>query len=161
MFKVIISTDSDKTIFTTLFRMNMQEEKVINNLILEAILGSDKLKTIAYNIKKIRKTTRRADSMIVERDFERSYTNSIISELELENLNRSKNKQKKFDKKDDNNDKPKEDNRPWYQKHFWIVAIAGLIVYNIATFDSTKLKEAMNNANEQATQATNTQPAPR
>jgi tRNA U34 5-methylaminomethyl-2-thiouridine-forming methyltransferase MnmC len=130
----------------------MEEEKYINNLVLDTHLSSDGMGVYAYSLKKIRKTNRKADSMIVERPFDGSYISSTNTSKEEERKYQrsSERKQAKKEKAKEKDNTPQEDNRPWYQKHFWMLAIGGMIGYNIMTFDKSKFKEAMEQANQQA-----------
>ena len=157
-----VKSENDKNQYHTLLRFNMVEEKLINNLILEPILSADGMEIITYNIKKIRKTNRKADPMINEKSFDKSYISDEIVQ-KTKNIGKSKDtferrKNKKRNKKETQKDNsPKEDTRPWYSKYFWVLAIGGMIGYNIMTFDKEKLKDAMEQANRQqnGTQARN------
>ena len=127
----------------------MEEEKYINNLILESNLSSDGMSVYSYSLKKIRKTNRKADSMIVEKEFDTSYISSETTSTP--NRTHKSYERTHYQKKEPKKENQvQEDNRPWYQKYFWFLAIGGMIGYNILTFDKTKLKEAMEAANQQA-----------
>ena len=132
----------------------MVEEKYINNLVLQPILSADGMQVMTYNIKKIRKTNRKADSMISEKAFDKSYINDDSNQEEIKMKKTQESYERKRGKKNKNTQKEgkkvvEEDNRPWYSKYFWVLAIGGMIGYNIMTFDKTKLKEAMEQANRQ------------
>ena len=159
---VEIKEKSEKQTHNTLLRLNMEEEKYINNLVLIPNLSSDSMEVLSYQIKKIRKTNRKADPMISERPFDKSYINETEEETfktrsKIPRSGENKRAQKGEREKDKVKAQKEEDNRPWYQRYFWLLAIVGMIGYNIMTFDKQKLKDAMEAANQQqnATQGRN------
>lgn len=129
----------------------MQEEKYINNLLLVPMLSSDSMSVLSYDFQKIRKTNRKADSMISERTYEKSYIAGKDQEAPTTTKGRRKvdSKERKRVEAEQKKVEATQDNRPWYQRYFWVLAIGGMIGYNILTFDKQKLKEAMEAANQQ------------
>ena len=138
----------------------MQEERQINNLAVQCVLSSNKIKAVAYLIKKLRKSGRKADPMIVFSEFDGSYVDAGLEDWKMRRKAKIPKSaggagSKRNGPKGKADEETKEDNRPWYQRHMWLLLIGGMIVYNIMTFDKTKLTEAMNAANQQTTQGGN------
>lgn len=154
-FQVRVKSTEETYWHSSLFQLNMQEERQINNLALQAILSSNKEKTVAYQIKKLRKSGRKADPMIVFSEFDVSYSDSGLEDWKIgQTLKAPKSARSQSStgnsSQNAKDSEPQEDTRPWYQRHMWLLMIGGMIVYNIMTFDKSKLQEAMDAAKQQA-----------
>ena len=155
-----MKTEQEDYWHSSQFQLNMQEERQINNLAVQCVLSSNKIKAVAYLIKKLRKSGRKADPMIVFSEFDGSYVDAGLEDWKMRRKAKipksaGADGSKRKGAKGEADEETKEDTRPWYQRYMWVLLIGGMIVYNIITFDKTKLTDAMNAANQQANQGGN------